>query len=151
MTELRNAFSRTKVAIEFTDSPSMAKQSFQDECDINQILKRWRKSGELTHLATVQPTYGDFTNATDYLTATLAVQQAQADFDSLSARIRARMQNDPGVLLDFIADPANEAEAIELGLLPKPASARPEPLPAESTAVSPPETPPEGGVISGGE
>ncbi len=150
MTDPLKSFERNRTQIDFSGTPGRTKQSFRDECDVNQILKRWRKTGEMNHIATRQPTYGDFDNADDYLTATLKVQAAQEDFDTLSARVRARMENDPAELLRFVADPNNEAEAIELGLIPKPASTPPAPPPATSPE-SPPEPPPEGGVVSGGE
>lgn len=143
---LHKTLDRKRVQLSFLESPSLTKQSFKDECDVNQILRRWRRSGELTHLEERSPTYGDFSNATDYLTATLAVQAAQADFDALSARIRKRMNNDPAELLEFVADPKNREEAIELGLIEKPAS---EPPPAETPADPPPEPPPA--PVAGGE
>lgn len=144
------AHERTRTSISFVDSPSLTKQSFKEECDINNILKRWRKTGELTHLATRQPSYGDFTNADDYLSATLKVHAAQADFDSLSARIRERMKNDPAELLAFLADPANEAEGIELGLIPKPAS-KAAPPPSVETEDPPLPLENEGSPVAGGE
>lgn len=151
MSKPLNTYQRTRSAISFAESVSKTKQSFKDECDINQILMRWRKTGELAHLATRQPTYGDFTNATDYLDAVLRTQAAQADFDSLSARVRARMENNPGVLLEFLDDPANLEEAVELGLIPQPASTPSPPpvVPLQTPPDSPP--PPTEGSEGGGE
>ena len=41
-------------------------------------------------------------------------------FDNLPSDVRNRFNNNPAQLLDFVADPENKEEAIELGLLPKP-------------------------------
>ena len=45
------------------DPVSMTKQSFADECDINNIMKRYIKDGVVNHLNTYQGNYGDFTGA----------------------------------------------------------------------------------------
>jgi hypothetical protein len=37
-------------------------------------------------------------------------------FMSLPAKIRSRFQNDPGAFLDFVQNPENRDEMIELGL-----------------------------------
>ncbi len=41
---------------------SLTKQSFKDECDINNILSRYDLSGSLPNPNPKQPQYGDFTN-----------------------------------------------------------------------------------------
>lgn len=150
------SFERNRTQLTATED-GRTHQSFKDECDVNQILKRWRKSGELNHLNTRQPTYGDFTNPTDYLTACTQVIAAQADFDSLSARIRDRMGNDPAKLLEYLADPANNEEAIELGLIEPPPPIDPPRNPPVADPP-PPESPPEPPVpaeppapVSGGD
>ncbi len=123
---------------QITCTGGRTKQSFKDECDINQILKKWRRTGELEHLSTHKPTYGDFSNPDDYITALTKVKSAQADFDALSSRIRARMDNDPAAFLSFMEDPENHDEAVALGLISKPATPAPVPV-----APVPPESPPE--------
>ena len=45
--------------------PSRTQQSFRDECDINNILRKFNVTGELP-LGSVQPQYGDFSGITDY-------------------------------------------------------------------------------------
>jgi len=140
-----------RVQIDFSDSPSRTKQAFKDESDVNNIMKKWRRTGEMTHLNTREPTYGDFTSGDDFMTAQQSVIDAKADFDSLSARIRDRMGNSPATLLRFMADPENLEEAISLGLLNKPAE---EPLAEAAIAAEPPSPAaavvPDGS-ISGGE
>lgn len=98
--------------------PSRTQQHSKDDCDINRILAKFHKTGELNHLADHEPTYGDFSDAADYKTSCDRVLAAQADFAALSSRIRARMGHDPAALIAFMEDEANHEEARDLGLLP---------------------------------
>ena len=109
--------------------PTMAQQQFRDEADINTIMERFGRTGEL--VAPVRlPQYGDFTGVTDYHSAMNAVVEAQASFDSLPANIRARFQNDPAQFVEFCLDDKNRDEAVRLGLVP----GKVEPVvPAEAT------------------
>jgi len=96
--------------------PTMAQQQFREEADINIIMERFGRTGEL--VAPVRlPQYGDFTGVTDYHSAMNAVVEAQASFDSLPANIRARFQNDPAQFVEFCLDDSNRHEAVKLGLV----------------------------------
>lgn len=96
------------------------KQQFREESDVNVIMARWRKTGILPSGTAKQPMYGDFSNAVDYQSARQAVNDAEDSFMKLPAKIRARFDHDPFKLLEFMNDQANEAEAIELGVIPNP-------------------------------
>ena len=96
--------------------PSRTKQSFRDECDINNILRQFNVTGEL-RVGSVQPQYGDFSGITDYQSALNAVMAAQDSFLQLPAKIRARFDNDPALFVDFASDEANKDEMKALGLL----------------------------------
>lgn len=97
-------------------SPSRTKQSFRDECDINNILRQFNVTGQLP-VGSVQPQYGDFSGITDYQSALNAVMAAQDSFLELPAKVRAKFDNDPAVFLDFVSDEANKDELKALGLL----------------------------------
>ena len=47
---------------------SRTQQSFRDECDINNILRKFNVTGQLP-IGSVQPQYGDFSGITDYQSA----------------------------------------------------------------------------------
>jgi len=96
--------------------PSLTKQSFRDECDINNILRQFNVTGQLP-AGSVQPQYGDFSGITDYQSALNAVMAAQDSFLELPAKVRAKFDNDPAVFLDFVSDEANKDEMKALGLL----------------------------------
>lgn len=101
----------------YCDEPSMTKQSFVDECDINQIIDRARNGGSVDHLNARVPVYADVSNIPDYRSALDVVREADASFMALDAKVRERFANDPGRLLDFLKDPQNYDEGVKLGLL----------------------------------
>lgn len=108
-----------QTGITFTE-PSLTKQSFTEDADINVIVKRYGVTGTLPQDYRA-PMYGDFTNIGDYREALEAVMDAQERFMEIPADLRAKFRNDPQELLDFLADSKNRDEAIKLGLIPKPA------------------------------
>jgi len=98
-------------------NPTMAKQSFQAECDINTIMKKYEATGLVTHTQTIQGSYGDYTHADDYHSSLNRVMAADAAFMALPSKIRLRFNNDAGDFLEFIEDPNNREEAESLGLI----------------------------------
>lgn len=99
------------------NEPTRTKQSFKAECDINNIMKQYERTGIIDHTNNMHPEYGDFSNVADYHTAQNMVIDAQNSFDALPSHIRKRMGHDPANLIEFLSDPNNKAEAIELGLI----------------------------------
>lgn len=97
--------------------PTLTKQAFKDECDINNIMRKYQTTGLVSHFAKGEPKYGDFSNSVDYHEAMNQVLAAQDAFMALPSSIRARFSNDPGYLLDFVSDPNNRDEAVRLGLI----------------------------------
>lgn len=105
--------------------PSLTVQSDKDDADINVLVERFG-IGFVDPHDVRQPLYGDFTGVVDYQSALHAIQAADESFMSMSAKVRSRFDNDPQKFLAFVNDPANKAEAVELGLVEKPLPA-PEP------------------------
>lgn len=102
----------------FDDTPSLTRQSAKDECDVNQILARYQKTGVLTHLNPATPMYADLSEMPNsYQDALEFIRKAQEDFQNMSSTLRAKFQNDPQQLINFIANPSNYEEAAQLGLL----------------------------------
>lgn len=119
MVAIRKYGDRTSTPYESVGE-SRTKQSFRDECDINNLMDNWRATGNMAHTNQTPPVYGDFSDVTDYQTAVLQVQAATEGFASLSARLRARFHNSPEELLAFTSDPENLEACVELGLLEDP-------------------------------
>lgn len=116
---------------------SRTQQQFAKQCDINSIMARYGKTGQLPADIIRQGVYGDVSQIPDLLDATRLVAQAQADFNALPAEIRNKVGNDPTKLVAYLSDPANDAEAVKLGLKIK-KETPPEPSPAPE-----PQTPPK--------
>ena len=112
---------------------SLTKQEFRDQCDVNRIMDKYQKTGLLDHVSRYQGQYGDFADAPDYHTALNKMYEADAMFMTVPSSIREMFNNDAGEFLEFVMDPANEAEMREIGLLPKKSANEvqdpPEPLP----------------------
>ncbi len=100
------------------EEPSLAQQHFKEECDINTILQKFSITGILPE-APLSPRYGDFSGISDYHTALNRVIAAQDEFEALPAQIRARFDNDPAKLIEFLEDETNRPEAEQLGLVEK--------------------------------
>jgi len=121
--------------------PSRAKQSFRDECDINNIMKKFAAGELIDHVNKHQGRYEELPSNLDYHEALNMVSDAQDSFQSLSAEIRSMFHNDPVEFLEFVADPENAEEMIDLGLATARQQADP---PASGTPDSDelPDTPP---------
>lgn len=100
------------------DPEKGAKQSFKDECDINNILRRHKAGGMVTHVNANEGVYADVTAAGDYRTAIERVRAAEKVFLGLESKTRAAFDNDVATFLDVISDPRQRDFLGELGLLP---------------------------------
>lgn len=98
------------------EEPTQTKQCFRDECDINNILRKYQKVGIVEHLARFQGRYGDFVTSEDYQSSLNKISEARACFDALPSTIRDRFHNDPAQFLDFAQNPKNVDEMVKLGL-----------------------------------
>jgi len=120
-------------------------QSAREDADINVIVRRMMRTGNMPINARV-PTAGDFSaQVTDYHTAMNMLRTAQDEFYKLPSRVRSRFQNDPQELMDFLADPQNNDESYKLGLRIKPRVEEPEaPIKVEVVSAAAPSTPKSG-------
>lgn len=102
-------------------TPSKTKQSFAQEADINNIMSKYITTGHMVDPMVPrsrQPIYGDFTRPVDLLTIKTTLLKIESDFNRLPSHIRDRFNNSPLELLEFVQNPQNEAECVELRLLP---------------------------------
>lgn len=108
---------------EITHPPSRTKQSFKDECDINNILKQYKSTGMLRHIneKAAKGTFADLPAPMEYQDALNMVIQAEDAFAALPSKLRDRFNNDPQEFLAFQQDPRNQRELVELGLATMPA------------------------------
>lgn len=116
--------------------PSMTQQAAAGECDINQIMKKYQKTGIINHLSNRAPSFGDFASIGDFQAVQAKILQANDMFNQLNSTIRKRFDNDPAQFVDFCQNPANQAEAISLGLVQPPEKSASDAPAAPSTAPS---------------
>lgn len=129
--------------VDFDPEEGQTKQSFKDECDINNIMKRYNATGSITHLNMRTPEYGDFSSPLEFQAALNTVMEGEAMFADLPSDLRDRFGNDPKQLLEFLADEANREEAVKLGIVQAP----PEPpAPVEVRIVDPTSSTPQQGA-----
>ena len=107
-----------ETGLECDPDDNRTQQQFAEEADINTIVARFGLTGELPDVVRV-PQSGDFTGVSDFQSAMQAVRAAEEGFMELPAALRARFQNDPQRLLEFMEDDRNKDEAIKLGLVNK--------------------------------
>ena len=105
-----------------TIGESRTKQSFKKQSDINVIMKKYERTGLITHTKQ-NGAYGDFSDVKDYHAALNAIYEANEGFMTLPASLRKRFGNDPAQLIEFLNDANNLEEAVELGLVEKPVKA----------------------------
>lgn len=124
------------------DNQQMTKQSHKAECDINNILSQFKKTGIINHITQQQPTYTDLPDNLDYQNSLHLLQTAEDAFATLPSVVRRYFDNDPGEFLAAFSNPAMEDKLREFGLLdPKPA-----PQPAgnpDNNVVDPASNPPK--------
>ena len=114
MTKIRSAYSGSVSVSTVNKDPSRTKQKFAKECDINNIMKRFQRDGALEHYAKHAGWYGEVP-AVDLREALEVAERAKQVFEDLPSNVRKRV-GDPVGFLEFVQDPANEQEMIELGL-----------------------------------
>jgi len=100
------------------EDASRTQQHFKDETDINNILRQFNVTGQLP-TKPMSPRYGDFTGIGDYHGAMNQVIAAEGEFMTLPAQMRAKFNNDPQELIEFLNNPENKEEAMKMGLLNK--------------------------------
>ncbi len=112
-----NTYQRVRVGITFPKK-GRTKQSMQKECDINNIIGKYQKTGALTHFANRGAEYQDITPV-EFHQAMNIVVGAQQLFDELPSTIRKKFGNNPETFLEFVQDPENADDMAHLGLTEK--------------------------------
>lgn len=117
---------RTRVYTKFT-LPSKTDQSFKEDCDVNIVLKKFMKTGQLTHVNRKTASYSDVSEVPNLLDAHVQLSEAKKAFMKLPAELRKKLGNNPLALDEYLRDPENLEEAIQYGLLEKRAKPAKEP------------------------
>ena len=102
--------------------PSKTDGSYKKDCDANEVIKKFLKTGVIDHVKQGQGYYGDISDMPGLLEGMERINQAKDEFMQVPAKIRAMFQNDVRNFYNYVADPANQEHCVELGLIPKPKS-----------------------------
>lgn len=95
---------------------SRTKQSFADETNINNILKKYDQETIAEQMLKNPGQFLDLPSGLDYQLAMNLAIAAKESFDALPGTLRATFGNDAEKFLDFMEDPDNETEIVEMGL-----------------------------------
>jgi len=126
---------------ELVTPPSMTKQEFKRECDVNNIIKHFSVTGMWNHVnaKAVQGVYQDLPDSVDFQESLATIKVAEEAFMTLPAKVRDRFGQDPVEFLAFVSDPENLEEIQRLGLVKPPPPPTP---PLEVIVKGAPEEPP---------
>lgn len=94
-----------RVRKSFDPKKGRVKSEFARDADINQIVGKYLRTGQLPTLAKSNPQYGDFSDVPSYQESLNRVMVAEAQFMALPAAVRRECDNDPTVFLDKVQDP----------------------------------------------
>lgn len=132
---VRNAYQSERVTSDYTYNENdestwdRTNKDAKDEVDINSIVAKMRREGIAQARIEFSDEYTSLAPQT-LQDALLTVQDAREMFESMPAVVRNRVNNDPVQFLQFVQDPANTDELVQLGL-----ATRREVLPVEPVAT----------------
>lgn len=115
---IRGAFDRDACHAHI-EGATMTKQAFADECNINNIIDRYTRSGIMPMMPDRPPVFLDCSSGLSYHESLNFVMTAEKQFMKLPATLREIFSNDAGTFLEFYSNPANDAKCQELGLKPR--------------------------------
>lgn len=95
----------------------LTKQADKDAADINIIVRTYGTSNQFANVNPIEPRYQDNTAVVDLIEARNLVQQAEQDFLTLPAEVRALANNDPVQFLEMLTD-EGAVEALKARGLP---------------------------------
>jgi phage internal scaffolding protein len=130
---------RKRAKIMFKDK-SRTQQNFKEKQDVNRILAKYKKTGIINSINGGEALYGDFSKVSNFQDALELVQNATDEFMEIPAQVRAKFDNDPAKLLDFMDDESNHDKARDMGLLPQLPPKPSEESPSVSAVVNKPQS-----------
>jgi phage internal scaffolding protein len=120
---------------------SKTEQAHKSEVDINNIVKRAGAGELIAKVNALQNwTYDDVTN-NDFQEAMNAIIKARDTFSAVPSQIRKRFNNDPAAFMDFVRNPDNKQELVEMGLATAEVAPGPIEVVIANQEVPPTETP----------
>ena len=134
------------------NEPSLTIQDYVHDVDVNNIMDRFLKTGQLIHVAQSPQIYTgeDFTPVTDLQTSIHFVKNVEEKFNNLNKKLKNRFGT-PKEFYEFLIDPKNKDELKKLKLINDDDQTT-----TTATQVSspppqtpPPQTPPPTSIVTG--
>ena len=88
-------------------SPSLTDQSFKGQCKAKNIIDKFKKTGQVSHLAKKPGSYQDTSTMPDLHQAMIQVESAKNEFMQIPANIRKLFDNSMVKYNEFMLDPKN--------------------------------------------
>lgn len=98
------------------DEPSKTDQSMKKMCDVNYIMSRYTRGGDITHLAKQAGQYLDTTKIHGMYEGMVSMHAAEAKYAKMPEHIKERFGSIEEIV-NFVNDDQNYEEAKQLGLL----------------------------------
>ena len=111
----RSAYSPALVVCD-TFPNSVTEQSHLESTDINKIFHESNHSPEIL-IPESPPTFGDFSSVADFTEMQNRVADAISGFEKLPSETRAFFDHNPANLVEFMNNPDNAQDAIDMGLI----------------------------------
>lgn len=120
---------------------TMTEQHHKESCDMQHILKKFRNTGVLDHVAQHQGSYMNLPDAPTFHEAQNMIAEAKSVFESVPAHIRQDFDNDASKFVDFMQNNDNidtiKAYGLDAShLTPKPQTPEPTPTPKKTPKSS---------------
>lgn len=115
----KTRYDRTKkVTLNQKGEKSKTRQSEADSCDINKIMERFNRTGQLPRMQSLPPQYGD-ARIVDYQTAMQIVKDSNDAFMQLPATTRRHFGDSPQNFMSALQDPSDDMkkQLLKLGVL----------------------------------
>ena len=113
------------IVLDCSDLPSLTRQEFAADCDINNLMAQFEKTGILPVNSYGEPRYMDVSDVPDLHRAHAVLHEATASFMALPATVRREFDNDPIKFVEYAQDPKNIDKMREWKLAPPPEAVPP--------------------------
>lgn len=94
----------------------LTEQAHKDQCDINQILRDYARTGFMKHAKENEGRYDDV-SAVDFQKAQITVANVKSMFEGLPSQIRKEFDHDPSRFLNYVQDPSNALQLQQRGII----------------------------------
>lgn len=117
--KIRSAYDGSRVRRTVGEGPSMVREAFKDECDINQIVQRYAAGAQMPPRPG-DALYADVSGLSDYKSAVDQVLAAYANLDAMPEKARALLKNDPEGFRHALLNATQSEDLVALGILKAP-------------------------------